>query len=73
VFIKYNPKIELEINSISKVDAFQQLIPDSWISPLEKNAATFLEWFLELPCYQLTYSNNIKMIETVANIFNDDL
>ncbi|MFN0729765.1 phosphoenolpyruvate carboxykinase (ATP) [Polaribacter gochangensis] len=73
VFIKYNPKIELEINSISKVDAFQQLIPDSWISPLEKNVATFLEWFLELPCYQLTYSNNIKMIETVANIFNDDL
>ncbi|WP_347174150.1 hypothetical protein [Polaribacter uvawellassae] len=73
VFIKYNPNIELEINSISKVNAFQQLIPDSWISPLEKNVSTFLDWFLELPCYQLTYSNNTKMIKTVSKIFNDDL
>jgi hypothetical protein len=73
VFIKYNPEVELEINSISKIDAFQQLIPDSWISPLEKNVTVFLEWFLELPCYQLTYSNNSKMIETVSKIFNNDL
>ncbi|WKD84919.1 HPr kinase/phosphorylase [Polaribacter huanghezhanensis] len=73
VFIKYNIEVELEINSISKIDAFQQLIPDSWISPLEKNVSVFLEWFLELPCYQLTYSNNLKMIETVTKIFNNDL
>jgi len=73
VFIKYNPKIELEINSISKIDAFQQLIPDSWISPLEKNVTVFLKWFLDLPCYELTYSNNTKMIATVSKIFNDEL
>lgn len=73
VFIKYNPKIELEINSISKIDAFQQLIPDSWISPIEENVEVFLNWFLELPAYQLTYSNNSKMIETVSKIFNNDL
>jgi len=73
IFIKYNPKIELEINSISKIEAFQQLIPDSWISPLEKNVTIFLKWFLDLPCYQLTYSNNTKMIATVSKIFNDEL
>ena len=73
VFIKYNPKVELDIKPISKVDAFQQLVPDSWISPIEKNATVFLDWFLELPCYQLTYSVNSKMIETVAKIFNDEL
>ena len=73
VFIKYNPKVELVIKPISKVDAFQQLVPDSWLSPIEKNATVFLDWFLELPCYQLTYSDNSKMIETVAKIFNDEL
>jgi len=73
IFIKYNPEIELEINSISQIDAFQQLIPDSWISPLEENAAIFLDWFLELPCYELTYSNTEKMIKTVSNIFKDEL
>jgi len=63
----------MEIKPISKIDAFQQLIPDSWISPIEKNATVFLEWFLELPSYQLTYSNNSKMIETVSKIFKDEL
>jgi hypothetical protein len=73
IFIKYNPEIELEVSLISKIEALQQLIPDSWISPLEENASIFLDWFLELPSYQLTYSNNKKMIETVSKIFNDDL
>ena len=73
IFIKYNPKVELELNQISKINAFQHLIPDSWISPIYKNAEVFLEWFLELPCYQLTYSNNSKMIATVSKIFKDDL
>jgi len=73
IFIKYNPEVEMEIKPISKIDAFQQLIPDSWISPIEKNATVFLEWFLELPSYQLTYSNNSKMIETVSKIFKDEL
>ncbi len=73
IFIKYNPEIELEINSISQTEGFQQLIPDSWISPIEENVAIFLDWFLELPCYELTYSNTEKMIKTVSNIFNDEL
>jgi len=73
VFIKYNPDIELEINLISQTDAFQQLVPDSWISPIKENAEIFLDCFLDLPCYQLTYSNNQKMIESVSKIFSDEL
>lgn len=73
IFIKYNSNIELKINKISKIEAFQKLIPDSWISPAKKNATIFLDWFLELPCYQLVYSNNKKMIESVSKIFNDEL
>lgn len=73
IFIKYNPEVEIEIKQISKIDAFQQLIPDSWISPIEINTSVFLDWFLELPSYQLNYSNNSKMIETVYKIFNDEL
>jgi hypothetical protein len=73
VFVKYNAEVELDIKPISKINAFQQLIPDSWISPIEKNTTVFLDWFLELPSYQLTYSNNSKMIETISKIFNDEL
>ncbi len=73
VFIKYKKNSDLDLKEISKTDAFEQLVPDSWLSPIKENAQSFLNWFTELPCYQLTYSNNEKMIETVSKIFNNDL
>mgnify|MGYP000630960056 CR=1 FL=1 len=73
IFIKYKADSDIQISSISKINAFEQLVPDSWISPIPENAEKFLDWFQKLPCYQLTYSNNKKMIETVHKIFNDEL
>ena len=73
VFIKYEKNAELSCKEISKIDAFQQLVPDSWLSSKKENAQLFLDWFKKLNCYQLTYSNNEKMIETVTKIFNNDL
>ena len=73
VFIKYEKDAKLTCKKISKIDAFQQLIPDSWLSPKKENAQIFLDWFGGLNCYQLTYSNNEEMIKTVSNIFKNDL
>ncbi|WP_420551324.1 hypothetical protein [Tenacibaculum aiptasiae] len=73
IFIKYEQDSDLILKEISKIDAFEQLVPDSWLSPIAANAEIFLTWFAKLPCYQLTYSNNNKMIETVSKIFNNDL
>ena len=74
VFIKYKKDSDLICRKISKIDAFQQLVPDSWLSPLKENAQQFLDWFAKLNCYQLTYSNNNEMVKTVSQIFkNDDI
>ena len=73
IFIKYEPNSEIQIDKISKLYAFEQLVPDSWLSPIPKNADIFLNWFDKLPCYQLTYSNNQEMISTVKKIFTDEL
>ena len=73
VFIKYEKNAALSCKEISKIDAFKQLVPDSWLSTKKENAQIFLDWFKKLNCYQLTYSNNEKMIETVTKIFNNDL
>lgn len=73
VFIKYEKESDLQVSSISKIDAFQQLVPDSWLSPIKENAAIFLDWFEQLHCYQITYSDNEKMIEKVQQIFDNDL
>lgn len=71
VFVKYKANTGLQFSSLSKEIALQKLIPGSWISPLESNAKCFLDWFDSMPCYQLTYSDNEAMIETVKNIFEN--
>lgn len=73
VFIKYDESIDFEISKISKLKAFENIVPDSWISSIPKNAAIFLDWFEHLPCYQLTYSNNELMYSAIKRIFEDDL
>ncbi len=73
VFIKYEKNADLKFSSISKTDAFERLIPDSWISDNVENVKVFLDWFYSLNCYQLTYSNNNKMISTIKNLLNNDI
>ncbi|PQJ20637.1 hypothetical protein BSU00_10040 [Tenacibaculum sp. SG-28] len=73
VFIKYSKNTDARIKEISLFDALEQLVPDSWLSPKASNAAAFLDWFTGLTCYQLTYSNNQKMIAIVENIFTYEL
>ena len=38
VFIKYEKEAGLSCEKISKIDAFQQLVPDAWLSPIKENA-----------------------------------
>jgi len=73
VFIKYQKNSNLSIQKIDNLNAFEQLVPDSWLSPIFNNVEIFLDWFAQITCYQLTYSNHKKMIETVHKIFNDDV
>lgn len=72
VFIKYEKDSPLVCKTIDKLEAFLQLIPDSWLSPKMENAQVFLDWFGGLNCYQLIYSENEKMIAKVAELFEKD-
>lgn len=71
IFIKYQPDISLKLGHISILDAFERLVPDSWLSPEPKNAKAFLDWVVKLPCYEIVYSDNKKMIETITKLFNE--
>jgi len=73
VFVKYEANSGLQFDRLPKDIAFQKLVPDSWISPLEDNAKCFLDWFSELPCWQLTYSDAGAMVKTVKKIFDNEL
>ena len=73
VFVKYQKNSGLKIEMIAKEKAFEQLIPDSWLSSLSNNAQLFLDWFANLTCYSLTYSDNELMYNCVKKIYRDDL
>ena len=73
IFIKYESESDLVLNKISKLNAFEKLVPDSWLSPIKENASIFLNWFSRIPCYEIIYSDNTKMIEAVTKLFADDL
>ena len=73
IFIKYEKNSDLKFDKISKIEAFQQLVPDSWLSPIKENAEIFLDWFASLNCYQISYSENKEMIATVGKIFKNEL
>lgn len=73
VFIKYTKDAPLSCKKITKVTAFQKLVPDSWLSPIKENAAIFLDWFDALDCFELTYSNNNEMVAQVSKLFKDEL
>ncbi|QTD37068.1 hypothetical protein JL193_13200 [Polaribacter batillariae] len=73
VFIKYKENADLQHQKIAKIEAFQQLVPDAWLSPVKENADAFLKWFTALNCHQITYSNNQKMVATVSKIFKNEL
>ncbi|MDB2385382.1 hypothetical protein N9V96_02805 [Polaribacter sp.] len=72
IFIKYEKDSGIICNKISNLYAFEQLVPDSWLSPELENAKIFLDWFSGLKCYQIKYSDNIKMIDTVSKIFENE-
>lgn len=69
VFIKYDKTVDFELTEISSIEAFENLVPDSWLSPLPENVTSFLEWFASIPCYKVVYANNDKMISEVSKLF----
>ncbi len=73
VFIRYYKDIDTLFSPMSHLEAFERLLPDSWISPLKQNVSGFLEWFSVLKCYSLTYSNNQEMFDLVSKLYNDEL
>lgn len=73
IFVKYQPDISCDLQKIDKDEAFQELIPDSWLSPTRKNAEKFLDWYIKLPCYRLTYSDNEAMLSSINNLFEDEV
>lgn len=73
IFVKYQKDSGLLLEELPREQAFQELVPDSWISGKPENAEQFVKWFNNLPCYRLIYSDNEQMIEAIDKLFKHEL
>lgn len=69
VFLQYNPEVELEFRPASNLLAMDRFLQQLWLPPTSKVAEQFMDWFFQIPCYTLTYSNTKKAICSVAKLF----
>jgi hypothetical protein len=69
VFIKYNRSVDFEWQELPRPEALKMLLEETWTSPSAENASRFLDWYSEIPCYRLTYSNNEKALQIITKLF----
>ncbi|WP_033960088.1 hypothetical protein [Psychroserpens jangbogonensis] len=71
VYVKYDSSKSDSLNLVSPEKILETLIPDSWISPKEKHALKFINWFKEVDCYQLNYNSNDFAITKFKDLFEE--
>lgn len=69
---KYNPSVDFEWEKIDQIKAIKLLLDQSWISPTNGSAEILLGQLSQWSFYLLTYSNNQRAIEAIANLFDHD-
>ena len=68
IFPEYDPETDLEFNRVDNLEVLNRFIQESWIASEEEKVSRFLDWFFELPCYTLKYSNNRKAIDVLKSL-----
>ena len=69
IFIKYDPVVDFELEKVPRLEALKMLLDETWTSPSPENASQFLDWYCEVSCYRLTYSNNQKALQSISELF----
>jgi len=68
IFVYYDESKETFISNLSKIEAIQLLLKETYVIPEIKHIQHFLEWTDSLSFYLLSYSNNEKAIHFLEHI-----
>jgi hypothetical protein len=72
VFVEYKPESSFELNDVTKKEALQLLLKETWVNPGTEFVMAFFDWIEKTNFYRMTYSDNDKMISTIKNMLNDE-
>jgi hypothetical protein len=72
VFIKYDPTVDFVLEKLDPLKGLRLLLDQTWVTPVQGNAAIVFDQVIRKNFYQLTYSNNEKALEAITNLFEND-
>jgi len=72
VFIKYDKRVDFELEKLDSVEGLKFLLDEAWIPASPENVRSFLERILQASFYRLTYSDNKKAIDSITLLFNNE-
>ena len=70
VFLKYDLTVGFELKKISNLDAMDRFLQQLWLPPTKEVASQFMDWYFQIPCYTLNYSETGKAIDRVSKLFH---
>ncbi len=72
VFIQYNNSVDFEWEKLDPLKALKLLLDQAWITPAQGNATILFDKISQLSFHKLTYSNNLKALDAITNLFEND-
>jgi hypothetical protein len=70
IFIRYTPQAGFKMERLPVIKALSMFHEEAWVSHNPGHAQRFIDWFAELECYRLEYSDNKTAVEAVGDLFD---
>lgn len=51
------------------LEAMDRFLQQLWLLPTEEVATHFMDWYFQIPCYTLDYSDTKKAINNISKLF----
>jgi hypothetical protein len=73
IFVDFKSEIGFELNPVTKKEALQFLLKETWVNPTSDYVSAFFEWIEKTNFYRMTYSDNVKMINSIKKLIGYDV
>jgi hypothetical protein len=71
VFLYYDATVDFKLEKLQNLSAMDDFLKQLWLPPLPDVASKFLDWFFQIPCFTLRYSDNQKAVNGIKKLFNN--
>ena len=71
VFLKYDAEANFSMEMMDTLRALEAFHREAWVSQNPAHAEKFIDWFVNVSCYRLTFSNSQQAAGAIKNLFGN--